>query len=118
MLTAILELDSRAGDEVFHRAGNKHLSRFGEGRDPRADVDCDSAGLAVHEFALAGMQTRAYLQVEVADALADSEGAADRPRRAVEGGEEAVAGGVHLLAAETPQLRADDLVMLLQKLPP
>ena len=42
----------------------------------------------------------------------------DRPCRAVKGGEEAVAGRVHLLAAEAPQLRADGLVMLLKQLAP
>jgi len=65
-------------------------------------VDGDAAGLSVDELALTGMQTGANLQIEVADPFPDCEGAADRPRRPVEGGEEAVACSVHLLARKRP----------------
>jgi len=64
------------------------------------------------------VQPSADFQVELADGVLDRKGAADRPRRSVESGEEAVAGGVHLLSAEAAQLRADALVMLLQQPPP
>jgi len=114
VLAAILELNSRTGDKVLDRGRHEHLSGLGEGRDARAYVDSDAPRLAVDQLALAAVQPRADLQVEVADGLSDREGTADRPCRAVEGGEEAVASGVHFLTAETTELRADGLVMLLQ----
>ena len=51
------------------------------------------------EFALAGMDASADLDAQVADAVAGLDGTVDRPRGAVEGGVEAVAGGVVLNAA-------------------
>jgi hypothetical protein len=50
--------------------------------------------------------------------LSDRLGAADRTGWAIETGEEAVACGVHLDAAVTDQLSANERVMLLQKLAP
>src|SRR5439155_14615863 len=118
MRAAILELDTRAGNQVLDGARNEHLARLGEGGDARPDVNGDAARFAVNELALAAVQPSAYVQVEGADGLLDREGAVDSPCRAVEGGEEAVADGVHFLAAVAPQLRADGLVMLLQQLAP
>jgi len=37
----------------------------------------------------------------------------NRPRGAVEGGEEAVAGGVHLMASEAAELASDRVVVAL-----
>ena len=50
--------------------------------------------------------------------LADGAGAADRPGRAVEGGEEAVAHRLHLAAAVQGELAPDRGVVALEQLPP
>src|SRR5437764_15260648 len=59
VLTALLEGDPGAGDEVVHRARDEHLARPGEGRDARAGVDGDPAYLPVRDLALAGVEPRA-----------------------------------------------------------
>src|SRR2546423_14547095 len=107
VLAALLEGDPGAGDEVAHRARDEHLARPGERRDARAGVDGDSAHLPVRELALARVQPGAELEPEAAHAVADRPRGADRARRPVEGGEEAVAGGVDLAAAEAHELCAD-----------
>ena len=86
--------------------------------DAGADVDGDPADLAVDQLALAGVQAGADLEAELAHRLGDRAGAADRPGRAVEGGEEAVAGGVDLLAAEPDQLAPDERVVALEQVAP
>ena len=87
-------------------------------RDPRADHHREPRDLALVELALAGVDARADVEPELADALDDRLGAADRPRRAVEGREEAVAGRVLLLAAVARQLAADEGVVTLEQLAP
>jgi len=55
------------------------------------------------EFNLSGVQSAAQLQSRAWDLLGDLAGASDRPGWAVEGRQEAVAGGIHLPAAEVVQ---------------
>ena len=70
------------------------------GGDAGADVDGDAGHLAVQQLALARVQAGANLDAELPTASLIAQRAADRARRAVEAGEEAVAGRVHLDAAE------------------
>src|SRR4029453_5874893 len=100
VLASIHELDLGAGDEILDGAGNEYLAGFREGRDTRTDVHGDTARLAVDHLTLTGVQSRPHFEAELAHTLADRTGAVDRPRGAVEGCEEAVACGVHLLAPE------------------
>ena len=60
--------------------------------------------LAVVELALSGVQAGTEVEAELTDVGDDCLCAADRPRRPVEGREEAVARGVELLAAEAGEL--------------
>src|SRR5438876_201237 len=103
---AIFELQLRTRDEVFDRARHEHLARSGNSGDTRTDVNCDPADLSVDDLALARMQADTDVEAEPADRVADRASAADRPRRAVERREEAIAGRVHLGAAEAAQLAA------------
>src|ERR1043165_5870630 len=112
------EAETRARDEVFDRAGDEHLPRLRLLRDTSSDVYCDPANLAVHQLALTGMQACANLQAELAHALADRAGAANRARRPVEPREEAVAGDVELGAAKTEELTADQRMVALEKFAP
>src|SRR5205085_6553659 len=118
VLAALLEGDPGAGDEIAHRARDEHLARPGERRDPRTGVDGDAAHLAVRELALAGVESCAQLEPEAPHAVADRAGGADRPRRPVEGGEEAVAGGVDLPSAVARELAADGNLVRLEQLAP
>ena len=85
--------------------------------DAGADVNREAAQLGAHHFALAGVEPRAHVQAEGRDGVADRAGAAHRARRAIEGGEEAVAGGVDLATAVTFELAADHAVVRLQVAP-
>src|SRR2546423_1061407 len=118
VLAALLEGDPGAGDEVAHRARDEHLARPGERRDARAGVDGDPAHLPVRELALARVQPGAELESEAAHTVADRAGGADRARRPVEGGEEAVAGRVHLAAAVAAKLGANRGLVRLEQLAP
>jgi hypothetical protein len=69
--TAVFEGDLRAGDQVPDRARHEYLVSSSIRGDARADVDSDAAGLAVDQLALPGVQTGAYLQSELTQALAD-----------------------------------------------
>jgi hypothetical protein len=55
-------------------------------------VDRDPADVLLDQLDLAGVQADAHLHPEGAGRLRDRAPASDRPRRAVEGGEAAVAG--------------------------
>ena len=62
---AILEACAGAGDQIHHGAGRQDLSRPGECHDPRADVHCDAAELAVDLLALAGVHAGAHVDAEL-----------------------------------------------------
>src|SRR5919198_3481431 len=115
---ALLERDSRARDEVLHRAGDEDLSRPRFGRHARPDVDCDPAGLVAVELALARMDPGAHLEAELADGTPHRAGTADRARGAVEAREDAVARGVDLLSSEACDLASDDDVVTLEEVAP
>ena len=101
---AVLEGEAGAGDEILDRARDEHLAGLGVGGDARAGVHRDPRHLAVQQLALAGMEARAHLEAERVTPSTIALRAADRPRRPVEAGEEAVPGGVHLVAAEPREL--------------
>src|SRR5439155_24867411 len=84
----------------------------------RAGVGGDPGDLAVEQLALARVQAGSHLDSQCADSFDDRLGAADRPCRPVEAGQEAVAGGVDLAAAEADELAADELVVALEQLAP
>ena len=78
----------------------------------------DTADLALHEFALAGVKTGADFDPEVPYSFGQREGAPDRPRGAVEAGEEAVTRRVYLPSGKANELPANVRMVLLQELFP
>src|SRR5262245_29592862 len=78
----------------------------------------DASDLSVHDLALTGVKAGAQLEPEFADARADRARAPNRARRAVEPGEEAVAGDVELRAPETDELAPDHGMVARQELAP
>ena len=70
--TAILKMDSGARDQILHCSGNEHITRLGLRHDPRADVDGDAADIVAHQFAFAGVHTRAHIDPELFHCVARS----------------------------------------------
>src|SRR6266540_3187475 len=118
LLASLLELDPRPGDEVSHRRGDEHLPGGRSRGHARADVDCDAADLVAEELTLPGVHPAADLETEVANCFGDRLRTHDRARRAVECGEESVAGVVDLAAPEPVELATDERVMTLEELGP
>ena len=78
----------------------------------------DPADVIAADLALAGVQPGAHLDAERLHRVADRHRAADRPLRAVEHREEAVARRVHLAAPKASELRPDDgVVRIKQRMP-
>ena len=104
---------SRTDDET------EDLARSGLPGDTGARVDGDPADVAGRELLdLAGVDAGPDLEPDAPTASTIALARADRPRRSVEHGEEAVAGRVDLAAAEARQLGSDRRVMALEQLPP
>src|SRR5690349_20246017 len=118
MLASRLEAQVGARDEILHGARDENLSRLGERRDAGADGYRDAGDFPVGDFALAGVQAGPDLELQRLERLANGRRSKHRPRRAVEDGEETVAGRVELAALELRELTAHDGVMPLQELSP
>ena len=100
VLTAISELDAGAGDEVLDGRGDEDLTRVSVGGDPGTDVNGEAGQLAFISLALSRVNPDSQLEPKLVGVGNECLCTADRSRRTVEGGEEAVAGRVHLLASE------------------
>jgi hypothetical protein len=112
-MAAIAEVDPRTGDEILDGSRDDHLTRPGLRGDTCADVDRDPSDLAVDLLAFARVEPRPDLEAEVLHRVDDRAGTADRARRPVERGEEAVADR-SLRAIET-RFVDDDPVLIVQR---
>src|SRR5437764_13783900 len=115
---AVREPEPRAGDEVAHGARHQDLAGPGERRDAGADVHGDPAELRPHHLTLARVETGADLEAERAHAVADRARGPHRPRRAVEGRQEAVASRVDLAPTELRQVLANQRVVGVEQVAP
>ena len=90
---------------------------FGAGavHHARGDVHGQPAEVAVHHLELAGVEAGAHLQPERAHRLGHGGGAADRPRGAVERGQEAVARALDLPAAVALERLPEERVVALEQ---
>src|SRR5207344_509465 len=102
----------------LHRARYEHLARIRASCDARTDVDGDAGHLPVGELDLSGVQPGPDVQSERTHGLDDRARAPDRPRRPVEGREEAVARRVDLVPVEARELVANGRVVLLEEVAP
>jgi hypothetical protein len=118
MFAAVVELKTRTGDEVDHRARDNDLARSGEGRDALPDVNGDAADVLAPKFYLTGMEARSHLDTEHANRFNDGLRAADGSCRAVEGCKDAISGGTYLAPGMPVELSADDRVVLVEYLSP
>src|SRR5215472_15219787 len=87
-------------------------------RNARSNTDGNSARIVLRQLDLAGMHADAHWNVEPMQLIANGAGAVNRARRSVEGGQETVAQGLHLLAAEPRKLLAHRFVMSVEKVAP
>ena len=87
---ALGEIEPRADDQLLDRAGNTNLPWIGQGADPSADVHRHAGHVIADQLDLARVDAGADADIEPRQALADCTGAANRPGRAVEGGEGAL----------------------------
>src|SRR5439155_11825733 len=113
-----IEADPRSRDEVFDGARDEDLPRQRLLRNSGSYVHCDTADLAIHEFALAGMESSADFEFELPHAIRDRTGASDRACRSIEPCEKAVACDVELRTTEAEKLTADQRVVALEQLSP
>src|SRR5207247_8916763 len=70
------------------------------------------------QLALARVEPGAHLEAEARDLVRDARCAADRARRAIEGGEESVAHRLDLPPSVAVDLVAHELVVAVEQLPP
>jgi hypothetical protein len=118
MDSALAKVETGAGDEILHRARHHDLARSGLRHHARAGVNGDAGDCVIDALALAGVDAGADLEAEASQGVTDAHGAADGAGRAVEGREEAVAGGAYLSPAVTRDLLADGRVVALEKIAP
>src|SRR5829696_1600290 len=116
--TAVDEVDVGSVDEISHRARDKHLARTGEGGNPGADVHGDARQVVPAQLALTTVNAGPDLEPEVTGADRDRPGAVDRTSRSVEGGQEPVAGCVHLVTAVAAELAPDCCVVPVEEVVP
>ena len=90
----------------------------GERRDSRADVDRHAPNVVADELDLAGVETRPDLQAEGPERIRQGQRAADGAGRAVEDGQEPVAGGADLASGVARQLIAYPGVMSVEHVGP
>src|SRR5207302_1917977 len=115
----VLEREGAAHDGPEDGARHEHLTGAGQRVHARGDVDRHAADVLADQLALARVHPHAYVDAELAGRLSDRQRAAQRPRgRAVEGGEKAVAEGLHLTAAKAGELLAHLLVVPREQIAP
>src|SRR5215469_8299123 len=106
MRPAIAELKSSACDQILDGAGNQDLVWTGQSSNARTDMNRNPDHLVTRKFAFAGVQSGAYLKSQPVDPVAHRTGTANRSRRSIENGEQAVPGSVDFAASKGAQLFA------------
>ena len=100
METAVFESQIGAKHEFLDGAGHEDLSGSSSCCDTCSDVHGDSSDTVWTAFHLTAVDTGSDLEPEKRERVADRLCGSDGARRAIEGGEEAVACGVDLDTVE------------------
>src|SRR5579859_4756462 len=87
---AVCELESRARDEIPHGARDENFAAACAGRDPRADMNRDTAELVADPLAFPRVYSRSNLEAELTERATDRTGAAHGRSWPFEAGEEPV----------------------------
>jgi hypothetical protein len=81
-------------------------------------MHCDSADLAAHNLAFAGMEASSHTEPKRLDTLRYGAGAADCAGGTIECSKESVAGRVYLAAVETGEFAAHKIVVTVKQVVP
>src|SRR5512132_3378777 len=100
MDAAVLQGDIGSNDQVAHGPGGENLPRPRSGHHPGGDVDRDPTDVIAAQLDLASVQARPDVQADAGQLVAEGGRAADPPAGPVEGGQDAVTGGLDQLAVE------------------
>src|SRR5512132_1737407 len=100
MDAAVLQGDIGSNDQVAHGPGGENLPRPRGGHHPSRDVDGDPTDAVAAQLDLAGVQARPELQADAGQLVPEGDRTADRAAGPVEGGQDAVAGGLDQPAVE------------------
>jgi hypothetical protein len=96
----VLQGDAGPGHQIVHGPGDQDFSGCCGGHDAGGDVHPDAAHVAVAQLDSAGVQPRPDFDSQPTQVLGECDRAADRPYRAVEGGQDPVAGALDQPPAE------------------
>src|SRR5207342_841837 len=118
VLPAVLEGESRAGDQVLHRIRDEHLARSCQRRHAGTDVDGDPPDGVALELDLTCVKPDADVEAEILHRVSDCHGASDGSGWPIEGRKEPIARRIHLAAAVPSQQSPDSLVVGDQELSP
>ena len=111
MCTAVVESDSRSGNEIPYRGGNEQLSWPSGRSDPSSYMNGNAADPTLKHLALAGVNSGSDRDAKHADILDDLAGARQGLRRTLEGRQETVPRSVDLTSTKAVEFLAHDRVM-------
>ena len=118
MLTTVLELDPRTGNQVHHRSRDKDLTFACQTRHPCRYVHTDTRYVIAVEFDLPCVKTSADFESEVANGLGYRPCAFDGPSRSVEDCQGAVSGRPDESTTEVSESALNQLIVKVQRLFP
>src|SRR5215218_2261455 len=118
MRSAILEADARARDDLLQCPRDQHLAPLCARGDSCPNQDRNATDLKLALLELAHVQAGARFEAERANALGNRARAGDPAARSIEGGEEAVAGGIEFLALVAGKLEAHERFVALLEVAP
>src|SRR5258706_9132877 len=115
MLPGVGKLQPRAGNKTPHGPGDENFAAARHGRDPRADMNSDTAELVADPLALSGVHSRSNLEVELTQRPTDRTRAAHRRSGAFEAGKEPVTRRVELATTKPFEQVAHARVVLVEE---
>src|SRR6185369_384701 len=113
-----LEADAGARNEILDHRRDQHFSCAGLSGHACSNMHGDAPDVVACQLDLTGVQTGADLEPEAADRTSDCTCTADRARGSVERRQQAVADELDLAPAESLEMPAYHVVMLIEQLVP
>ncbi len=101
---SVLELNARAGHQVFHRARNQHFTGSRFCGNLRAYLDSNAGELLIDRVAFTRVQARFDLDPQSARGISDRARRTNRTGRPIEAGQDCVLTSFNLTASEPLEL--------------
>lgn len=118
MRTAVVESDSRSGNEILYRGGNEQLTWPCGSSDPSSYVNGNAADSTLKHLALACVNSGSDCDAQLANVFDDLAGARQSLRRTLKGSQETVPRSVDLMSTKAVKFLAHDRVMIRKKFAP